>query len=200
MIDSTKIKYALLQHFGFKKGYYVCTELSYAAGIADVFCINKHIEKNDIIDIEIKISKADFLNDFKHKEFKHAMFKNMIERNVYINNYPNRFYFCVPDYLTEFVEMYLKENKLDYYGLIEYKEVFTNIHNKDKELVSILDEDSLLRVVKPAKKFTKCEINIESYTMMKDFMFNRLRNDTIGFYREKVYGKRYGRITENDLH
>lgn len=183
MIDSTKIKYALLQYYGFKKGFFCCTELSYPCGIADVFCVDKH--NKEAIDIEVKISKADFLNDFKHKEFKHQMFKIITEKKQCLERYPNKFYFCVPSHLTEFVIQTLKEKNLNWYGVIEFNEVYAN---------NILDTDRFLKFIQPAKKmFT---IDEQSCIKIKEWMLNRLRNDCIGFYREKVYGSRYGKICE----
>jgi len=183
MIDSTKIKYALLQHYGFKKGFYCCTELSYPCGIADVFCVDKH--NKEAIDIEVKISKQDFLNDFLKKEFKHQMFRNLYDKKLCMERYPNKFYFCVPSTLTEFVVKTLKERKLNWYGVIEFNEVYINGH---------LDLDQLLKTIQPAKKMFA--ITEQSCTKIKEWMLNRLRNDCIGFYREKVYGNRYGKIEE----
>jgi len=190
MIDSTKIKYALLQYYGFKKGFYCCTELSYCGGISDVFCVDKHCK--EAIDIEVKISKQDFLNDFAHKELKHTVFKNLYETKEGMERYPNKFYFCVPNYLTEFVLETLKEKNLTWYGIIEFNEVFIERSGK-----SILDTDQFLKVVQPAKKMF--QLNEESYIQIKEWMLNRLRNDCIGFYREKVYGSRYDKIeVKND--
>ena len=37
-----------------------------------------------------------------------------------------------------------------------------------------------------------------SFTTLKDWMLNRLRNDCVGLYREKVYGSRYDRVYEGE--
>lgn len=177
-----KIKYCLLQQYGFKKGYYVCTELQYSLGIADVFCISKNYKKRELIDIEVKISKADFLNDFKKKELKHQQFKQLIEESIDETRTPMKFYFCVPHELTEFCLQYLNEKKFDNYGLIEYYEVYTNYSNKK----NVLDLDRCLKVIKRAKKFNSP--SLMDYETMKSFMLNRLRNENIGFHKVLAWG------------
>lgn len=170
-----KIKYCLLQQYGFKKGFYVCTEFQYSLGIADVFCISKSFEKQEVIDIEVKISKADFLNDFNNKELKHRQFKQLIEQSIDEAQTPMKFYFCVPHELTEFCLQYLIENKFDNYGLIEYCEIYTNYTNNK----NVLDLDRCLKVIKKAKKFNT--VTEEDFNKIKNFMLNRLRNENIGF-------------------
>jgi hypothetical protein len=180
-----KIKYCLLQQYGFKKGYLVCTEFSYSLGISDVFCINKKFEKQDIIDIEIKISKADFLNDFKNKKLKHDQFRLIQTKQLKYPHVPTKFYFCVPHELVEFCLNFLTENNFDNYGLIEYYEVYTT--------KNILDLDRCLRVIKKAKRLTTFEL--EDFQFLKDCMLNRLRNDCIGFYKTLAWNTgRYATI------
>lgn len=166
-----KIKYCLLQQYGFKKGFYVCTELQYYFGIADVFCISKNYKKREFLDIEVKISKSDFLNDFKKKELKHRQFKQLIEQSIDEAQTPMKFYFCVPHELTEFCLNYLIENKFDNYGLIEYYEIYNT--------KGILLLDSCLKVIKKAKKFNT--VTEDDFNKIKNFMLNRLRNENIGF-------------------
>ena len=38
-----------------------------------------------------------------------------------------------------------------------------------------------------------------SFAVLKDWMLNRLRNDCVELYREKVYGSRYDKIYEGEL-
>lgn len=186
-MNSTKIKYALLQYFAFKRGYYCCTEFNYSGNISDVFCLDK--KGKEIIDIEVKISKQDFLNDFKKKEMKHKMFEKNFKEKYQHRYYPNKFYFCVPKELTEYVKTYLTENNKTWYGIIEIDEVYIN---------GKLNFDRLVNIIRPAKKmFDVTDTN--SFAVLKDWMLNRLRNDCVGLYREKVYGSRYDKVYEGEL-
>ncbi|MFA5196463.1 MAG: hypothetical protein WC401_11750 [Bacteroidales bacterium] len=186
-----EIKYLLLQQYGFKKGFFVCTELSYSLGISDVFCISKNIEKKDIIDIEVKVSKSDFLNDFRNKDIKHFTFRNLILNKTHsYSRYPSKFYFCVPEEITEYCLSYINKNRLSYYGLIQYKPVFYKSYNE-----KYLNVDSCLSVVKKAKRFN--DITENDYNFFKDLMIRRLTNDCIGFNKTKAFlCGRYEKIKE----
>ena len=65
-------------------------------------------------EVEIKISKADFNNDFKNKQDKHLLFEdgNMIGRFPKGSSMPNYFYYAVPDGLIG------AEEVPDYAGLL----------------------------------------------------------------------------------
>ena len=65
-------------------------------------------------EVEIKVSKADFKNDFKNKQDKHLLFEdgNMIGRFPKGSSMPNYFYYAVPDGLIT------PEEVPDYAGLL----------------------------------------------------------------------------------
>lgn len=118
-----KIKLELMNYYRFQRQYnYVCSE-----GIhnADVNAFNG----TSLIEVEIKISKADFKHEFdgkaRWKVYKH---KNYSEPKQHLlNGYiiPNRFYFCVPIVLKEWALDYLKDKNKNY-GLLVYNTEFYN--------------------------------------------------------------------------
>lgn len=55
----------------------------------DFFCVN---DEGYAFEFEIKISRADFQNDFL--KYKHMLFKKLDKRGVLM---PNKFYYVVPD-------------------------------------------------------------------------------------------------------
>lgn len=82
--------------------------------------------EREIIAVEIKISKNDFLADFKKK--KHDLLKKVINHRFYKKNkgldymlpkaiYYHKFYFCVNEDLKDFAEDYLNKNA-KYAGLL----------------------------------------------------------------------------------
>ena len=101
------IKLQLFKYFRFDRDYvFVCSE---GINNADINAIN---DKN-LVEVEIKTSKSDFLKEFdkksKIKKLKHS-------------RYNKKFYFCVPEDLKCFIETYLKENGYTSYGILIIKE------------------------------------------------------------------------------
>lgn len=101
--------------------------------VENTYCFHFYYKETDVliiqhngycIDIEVKVSKADFLADRK-KIYKHSILENgyfkvpyrysgkyEISEPIYTNNRPNKFYFCCPEGL-------IKESELKpYEGLI----------------------------------------------------------------------------------
>ena len=76
------------------------------AGKADILCYNK----NEVIEVEIKISKSDLLHDIeKKKHLKYSVGK--------VWNMPNKFYYCVPYQLEKDALNLIKKINPNY-GLI----------------------------------------------------------------------------------
>ena len=50
-----------------------------------------------VYEVEIKISRADFSNDFKHKENKHLLLESDTMIKTHPQGCPNYFYYAVPD-------------------------------------------------------------------------------------------------------
>ena len=112
------IKLQLFKYFRFDRDYiFVCSE---GINNADINAIN---DKN-LIEVEIKTSKSDFLKEFdkksKIKKLKHSRYNKKLTYKSYV--IPNYFYFCVPEDLKRFVEIYLKENGYTSYGILIIKE------------------------------------------------------------------------------
>jgi hypothetical protein len=101
--------------------------------VENVYCFHSFYKETDFLivnnngycsDIEVKVSRSDFLAD-KKKIHKHNILKNgyfqvnyrysgkyEINEPIYTSNYPNKFYYCCPEGL-------IKESDLeDYQGLI----------------------------------------------------------------------------------
>ena len=144
--DSSFIKLQLMKYWRYDRGYtFACTE-----------CINKSditaINDKHLVEVEVKISKSDFLKEFdgssKNKTKKHAIYQgNKKPNKTFIC--PNFFYFCVtPDILT-YVTEYLK-NQYKNYGILVC------------EPYRLYGQKSFIRVAKKATKIhaNKPTINI----------------------------------------
>ena len=118
---SDEIKLELMKYYRFERNYnLVCTE---GINNADVNAWNG----NQLVEVEVKISKADFKKEFLTEDngknhwkiYKHTNYANPHEHvmNGYI--VPHRFYFCVPVALGDWAKDYL-EDKKSKYGLLVY--------------------------------------------------------------------------------
>ncbi len=105
-LNSTQIKLVLMEYFRYKKQYIgVVSEYAhYCDEIEDIVAFKNF----DIAVVEIKISKSDFLKDFKKP--KHSLNCNKI--------WYSHFYFCVTEELKDFALRYLKENGYKHYGIL----------------------------------------------------------------------------------
>lgn len=167
-----KMKCALLHYIRFKRQAYVATEVNYNVGIADILFIPKNGKK--IYEVECKISKSDFLNEWKKKEHKHSILQN--KANFFLNYY----YFCVPKELEEFALEQIKDLP---YGLLVYKEQWY-YKNKLEERLELSDS---VVVVKTAKDLVPNEENTY-YEKLKDLICLRSMTEVATMYKEKVYG------------
>lgn len=80
---------------------------------ADVLGIN---EKR-MIEVEVKISKSDLLNDikkYKHKNYTDQAYGTQWERRWI----PTQFYYAIPERLVADCREYLIKHKLEHYGII----------------------------------------------------------------------------------
>lgn len=120
---SDKIKLELMKYFRFERDYkLVCTE---GIHLADVNAYNG----TSLIEIEVKISKADFKKEFqtekkesnRWKIYKHSNYAEPKKHLAAGYVIPNRFYFCVPAKLAQWAADFLKEKKSKY-GLLSYDE------------------------------------------------------------------------------
>lgn len=114
---------------------------------SDVLKITK---SNYSYEFEIKISRSDFKNDFKHKKNKHIILENKEDVNK-----PNYFYYVVPTDLIKVDEM------PDYAGLIYVKGVVfgTNIRYYFTE-------------IKKAPKLHKEKLDINELNLVDKFYYN----------------------------
>lgn len=103
-LNSSIIKSLLFEYFRFKKGFLgVTTEMYLTANnIEDFIAFNK----DEVVAVEIKISKSDFTADFKKQ--KYSVFEMRC----------HKFYFCMPFSLKEFVLDYFKEHNMNSYGVL----------------------------------------------------------------------------------
>lgn len=123
-----QIKSALLHYLRFKKQCFVATEVSLHLGNADILYIPK--TKTDIYEIEIKISKTDFLKEWNKKEFKHKCLNSSYINNLN-NPQINYFSFCVPEELKDFALEQIKDKP---YGLFIFKEVWKHKNKLQEQL------------------------------------------------------------------
>lgn len=119
------------------------------------FCVDECLEKDilvktntGILEVELKISKSDLIQGEKRKAKKHSKYKNLecIKDWAKIY-YPNKFAFCVPEFLEKDA-LNLIEELNNNYGLyllingtsrIVTKKTPKNLHNKEpKHLIEAM--------------------------------------------------------------
>jgi len=107
-ITAERIKDSFFYIYRFTRGLFVASEVSYKGNISDIVLSTKDFSR--YTNIEIKISKSDFLHDFEKDRYK-------LEKSGI--TYPfHKFYFCVPSSLVSFALNYLNLNYKEA-GLIE---------------------------------------------------------------------------------
>jgi hypothetical protein len=103
-MDSKYIKAVLCHYFRFKRQCaYIATECGQFS--SDFLAIHK----NKLIEVEIKVSKADLNNDFKKP--KHRIYETT--RKIWV---PNQFYFAVPSEMLKYAATKIVDKP---YGLLE---------------------------------------------------------------------------------
>ena len=115
-LNSSFIKLQLMKYFRFDRNYTLCC--SECINHSDINAVND----KDLVEVEIKISKQDFLAEFKGdsriKAYKHDILNHFGEKKPkygYIT--PNFYYFCVTSELKSYVLDYLNANYPNY-GLL----------------------------------------------------------------------------------
>lgn len=129
-LNAKFIKLQLMKYFRFDRGYiFVCTE---GINKSDI----NALDKNSLIEVEVKISKSDFLREFdgksRIKSYKHKVLQGLIKpRKGYI--VPNYYMFCVTPELESFAIEYLKQ--YPNYGLLVCGE--KRVFNKRSHIFSV---------------------------------------------------------------
>lgn len=93
-MNSKYIKYALLRYYRFDRQMIAGTEVGVSGGFADILAISEDLNKS--IEVEVKISKADFKREFKDKLRKHQVMNLCSATST-----PNYYYFAFPKELAE---------------------------------------------------------------------------------------------------
>lgn len=121
-LDSTIIKALLFDYFRFQRSFLgVLSEFNFG-NIEDFIAF----KRNEVIAVEIKISKSDFKHDFVKRKYKK-------ESSPY-----NKFYFCVPSSLKDF-------------GLELLKQRDESFLNKAKIGLLVIDDNLNVNVAKKAQ-------------------------------------------------
>lgn len=148
-LKSNKIKLALIDYF---QNYFVATEFKSKIdgneSIDDFVAFNESLA----IAVEIKITKGDFLKDFRK-------IKHKIPRE---NLYYNKFYFCVPEKIKDFVAEYLDKNDFRDYGLLFVTDFYSI--SKHKEASFFMLDKPLFEINKDSNKLDK---NCHFYSLIK---------------------------------
>lgn len=105
-----------------------------------------------VYEFEIKISRADFKNDFKNKKDKHSLLENKDIQD----NKPNYFYYIVPENLIT------ESDVPEYAGLIYFD--VTMIHDNIPWYS--------LREIKPAPKLHNQKFDVAKYNLIEKFYYN----------------------------
>lgn len=106
-------------------------------------------------EFEIKISRSDFKNDFKHKAKKHQILESS---DVGITNRPNYFFYVVPEGMVKVEEV------PEYAGLIY---VIPHFRPSDGTIYRYS-----FNVVKEAKKLHKTKVDEEALSLKEKFYYN----------------------------
>lgn len=166
LVSANDIKLALMMKYRFSNGVsLIATECGRFS--SDVLMVDRNL----LVEFEVKISLNDFKADFKKD--KHNIFESCRKSENYDNRFrftPHQFYFVVPESLVEDVSAKLIGKP---YGLISVKEVeFTpNLH--------YLAKVGFLRVVKRATLLRKQPVTIQE----KEDILMRMSSELI---REKI--------------
>ena len=117
-MNSHIIKTVILCWFRFgKRWQYLATEVGGHRFLADVVAS----DGKELVEVEVKISKSDFKNDFLKKD-KHTIYQKEIEStHETIGWVPHKMYYAVPESMVEWALEYLKDKPLKY-GLISISE------------------------------------------------------------------------------
>jgi len=176
-ILTNKIQTALLNYYIFENGCELaCTEVyTTHSFIGDIVAI----QKNNVIEVEIKISLGDFKNELKKSVETFNNEKKCIElinkheiMKTYVHVSPNKYYVCVPKYLlNQAIEFVIKLNPK--YGVLCF----------DEDSKKIVKSISVKRKAQVLHK----ENNIEKY---KKRMINRLGNDITNKYKLLYWDKK----------
>jgi hypothetical protein len=113
MTTSSDIVSHVMSWFRFHKQFpYVADELELGRYRSDVIGANK----DELIEIEVKVSRSDLAQDFNSKRAKHDVYRSgeSCSKRIVV---PNRFYFAVPERLKKSALEYLSSKNQDY-GLI----------------------------------------------------------------------------------
>lgn len=137
-LSSFDLKLALMEKYRFQQQQIVAEECN----DCDILSDNGKI----ITEIEVKMSKSDLKAEDNKRLFrkpKHVLYANSKAWIV-----PNKFYFCVPSYMTEFTIEYAKSLNSKY-GVIEFddKKFLDKLPNKRYS-----NHGTFVRVVKRAGK------------------------------------------------
>ena len=170
MINALDIKIALLKYFRFKRQYpLVVTEIEFNGFIADILALKKIA-----IEVEIKMTRSDFLKELQDKKYKHKIYNGYYPSEFHI--IPNKFYFAFPSgFPIDSIKSLIPER----YGILEVNSVkkkeglYVNYYNKGLYINSC-------RIKKPARFLT--------HKINKQFWENaikRLTSENIGL-REKI--------------
>lgn len=113
-MTSEQIKKRLINFYKIERGAdIVATEVC----CMDLVAVFQH----HIIEVEIKVSKADFIKDFeKQKHYFYYVYKECIDDKLL----PNKFYYAVPEELKDFACEYIKSHDYERqnynYGVISF--------------------------------------------------------------------------------
>jgi len=103
-VTSFEIKTSLISYFRFQRQWLCAEEVQFAGGLADILSDTGE----DIIEVEVKLTKNDLYRGEKKKEKHITGIKS------------NRFYICAPSYLINDVLKWVEETNKNY-GVIEYQ-------------------------------------------------------------------------------
>lgn len=185
-MDSAEIKVKVLHYFRFIKRFLlISTEAGYYE--SDILVSNNTPFRNkkhnqEVIEVEVKVSRTDLRNDFKKKKHK-----------VYASNSvvltPNRFYFAVPKELVEYAIELCKNLP---YGVIEVSDVEFRPTKYVRKVEKVMGQRSKAGAYIFVRKSAKLIHKTYPYQLDR-YIINRMGSDLI---REKLVGYRIrlGRI------
>ena len=147
-----------LRYFNPNSIKYTMENLTVFPWESDILLVTKSMYAYEF---EIKISRSDFKNDFKHKKQKHLFLEGKTDVDNYgrkIHGGPNYFYYVCPENMVEASEV------PDYAGLIYVKE--GTIPSRG------IIRNSFIDIIKTAPKLRAEKFDPNQYNLVDKFYYN----------------------------
>ncbi len=149
-ISTPEMKYYVLSYYRFQRQYPIAaTEVGVFGGfVADVLASDL---ENEFVEVEIKISESDMINDFQHKSLKHSAYLDSVlhkEGSALTKKekllMPTKFMYAVPKEMRRFATDLVKGTP---YGLIMVDPSDSTLYNNS--FIKVVKHSDIINRVYP---------------------------------------------------